>query len=215
MNPINGILRAVVVDNQDPDNQGRVKVRLPQGTASGQPGGEIWASVATPMPRSTRGRWLLPGAKEEVLLAFEGGDLRRPVVIGSLWSASGSPPETAGDERIVLRSRGGVTVTVDDRSGRESLTVETPGGQKLTLADGPGSVEVMDGNGNSVTLATDGVTVRAAAKVAVAASVVEVSAGLVEVNAGMARFSGAVQCDTLIANSVISASYTPGAGNIW
>ncbi len=215
MSPINGILRAVVVDNQDPDNKGRVKVRLPQETAPGQPGEDVWAPVATPMPHATRGRWLLPDVKEEVLLAFEGGDLRRPVVIGSLWSAAGSPPDTAGDERIVLRSRGGVTVTVDDQPGRERLTVETPGGQKVTLADSPGSVEVTDGNGNAVTLAADGVTVRAAAKVSVAATMVEVSAGLVEVNTGMARFSGTVQCDTLIANSVVSASYTPGAGNIW
>jgi hypothetical protein len=42
-----------------------------------------------------------------------------------------------------------------------------------------------------------------------------VSAGMVQVDAGMSRFSGVVQCDTLITNSVISASYTPGAGNVW
>ena len=38
---------------------------------------------------------------------------------------------------------------------------------------------------------------------------------LITVNAGMSKFSGVVQCDTLIANSVAAASYTPGAGNIW
>jgi hypothetical protein len=38
---------------------------------------------------------------------------------------------------------------------------------------------------------------------------------MVTVNAGMAKFSGVVQADTLIANSVIASSYTPGAGNIW
>jgi hypothetical protein len=43
----------------------------------------------------------------------------------------------------------------------------------------------------------------------------EVSAGMVTVNAGMSKFSGVVQCDTLITNAVISTSYTPGAGNIW
>ena len=40
-------------------------------------------------------------------------------------------------------------------------------------------------------------------------------AGMVTVNAGMSTFSGVVQADTAITNSVISASYTPGAGNIW
>ena len=38
---------------------------------------------------------------------------------------------------------------------------------------------------------------------------------VVTVNAGMAKFSGVVQCDTLMSNSVISASYSPGAGNVW
>jgi hypothetical protein len=44
---------------------------------------------------------------------------------------------------------------------------------------------------------------------------VSVSAATVNVDAGMAKFSGVVQCDTLIANSVVGTSYTPGAGNIW
>ena len=48
----------------------------------------------------------------------------------------------------------------------------------------------------------------------VSAAVVEIDAGQVEVNAGMARFSGVVQCDTLIANSVVASSYTPGVGNV-
>jgi hypothetical protein len=38
---------------------------------------------------------------------------------------------------------------------------------------------------------------------------------MVEVDAGMAKFSGVVECDTLIASSVVAASYTPGAGNVW
>jgi hypothetical protein len=30
----------------------------------------------------------------------------------------------------------------------------------------------------------------------------------------MAKFAGVVQCDTLITNSVVASSYTPGAGNL-
>ena len=58
-------------------------------------------------------------------------------------------------------------------------------------------------------------TVTASAKVTINASTVEISAGMVTVNAGMSKFSGVVQADTVISNSVVSASYTPGAGNIW
>jgi len=38
---------------------------------------------------------------------------------------------------------------------------------------------------------------------------------MLEVDAGMSKFSGVVQCDTLIATSVVASSYTPGAGNVW
>jgi hypothetical protein len=51
--------------------------------------------------------------------------------------------------------------------------------------------------------------------VTVSAAKVDVSAGMVTVDAGMSKFSGVVKCDTLIATSVVSTSYTPGAGNIW
>ena len=44
---------------------------------------------------------------------------------------------------------------------------------------------------------------------------VEISGGMVNVDSAMARFSGAVQSDTVIANSVIATNYTPGAGNVW
>jgi hypothetical protein len=119
------------------------------------------------------------------------------------------------NDKKVLRSRNGVKMTLDDQQGQENFVLETPAGQRITLKDGPGSVEIVDSNGNSVKLETSGVTVNASAKVTISASLVEISAGSVTVNAGISRFSGVVQADTVISNSVISSSYTPGAGNIW
>ena len=136
-----------------------------------------------------------------------------PYVIGALWNGTAKPPTSDATSTKVIRSRSGVTLRIDDKA--TSLVIETPGGQRVTLEDGPGSIRVEDENGNSVTLATSGVTVNASAKVTVNASTVEVSASMIVVNAGMSRFSGVVQCDTLVANSVAAASYTPGAGNIW
>ena len=115
----------------------------------------------------------------------------------------------------MLRSRNGVKITLDDQDGQEKMVLETPGGQKLTLKDGPGSCELVDSNGNSIKLESSGITVTASAKVTVNASTVNVSAGMVNVDAGMSKFSGVVQCDTLITNAVVSSSYTPGAGNVW
>jgi len=212
-----GFYPAVVIDNVDPDNSGRVKVRIPQISPSGEKGYETWARITTLMAGNNRGSWFVPDVDDEVLIAFEGGDTRHSYVIGGLWSSTSPPPETmdTNNNTKLLRSRNGVKMTLDDQSGQESFIVETPGGQKVTLKDGPGSVEITDSNGNSVKLETSGITINASAKVTITGSVVEVSAGIFSVNAGVSKFSGVVQCDTLIANSVISASYTPGAGNIW
>jgi hypothetical protein len=113
----------------------------------------------------------------------------------------------------MIRSRSGVTLRIDDKAS--SLVIETTAGQRITLQDGPGTVRVEDQNGNSITLAPAGVTVTASMTVTVNASTLELNAGMVTVNSGMSKFSGVVQCDTLIANSVAASSYTPGAGNIW
>jgi uncharacterized protein involved in type VI secretion and phage assembly len=214
-----GVYPALVSDIKDPDNQGRVKVTLPWAPDTGQGRYEAWARLATLMGGNNRGSWFVPDTNDEVLVAFEGGDPRRPYVVGALWNGSDSPPEQmdggGNNFKKVLRSRNGVKVTLDDSDGRESLVLETPAGQKATFKDGPGAVEIVDSNGNSVKLETSGVTVTASAKVTINASTMEISAGMVTVNAGMSRFSGVVQADTVISNSVVSASYTPGAGNIW
>jgi uncharacterized protein involved in type VI secretion and phage assembly len=171
------------------------------------------------MGGADRGTWFIPDVNDEVLVGFEGGDARYPYVVGGLWNGNDNPPTSmdgAGKNAVkMIKSRNGVTITLDDTDGQEKMVLETPGGQKITMKDGPGSIEIVDGNGNSVKLETSGITINASAKVTVSASQVEISAGMVNVNAGMSKFSGVVQADTVISNAVISSSYTPGAGNIW
>jgi uncharacterized protein involved in type VI secretion and phage assembly len=214
-----GAYPAEVTNIKDPDGQGRVKVRLPWSPDGGGAGYEAWARLAVLMAGGNRGTWFVPDPGDEVLVMFEGGDPRRPYVVGALWNGRDAPPETmdgAGNNDIKsIVSRNGIRVTLDDTDGQETMTIETPGGQQLKLQDGPGSVEIRDSNGNSITLDSGGITLTAAANVKVQASQVEVTAGMVTVNAGMSKFSGVVKADTVITNAVISSSYTPGAGNIW
>ncbi len=197
MDQLNGVYLAIVVENVDPENSGRVRVQMPQWGAPGEASQDAWARIATLMAGTNRGTWFIPDVKDEVLIAFEGGDPRRPYVIGALWSRSRPPPQTmsAGNNRKVLRSRNGVTITLDDQAGQESIAI-------------------MDGNGNVVELRSTGITVNASSKVTLNASVVELSAAMLNVNAGMSKFNGVVQCDSLISTSVVSQSYTPGAGNL-
>jgi uncharacterized protein involved in type VI secretion and phage assembly len=214
MATMDGVYSASVVDNRDPDGLGRVRVRV---SALGDIGARgVWARVATMMAGRNRGTFFLPEVGDEVLVAFEAGDQRAPYVLGALWNVKSPPPEK-GDPAAgkLIQSRTGVTLRIRDDDTTSSLVIETPGGERITLQDGPASVRVEDANGNSVVMDTSGVTVTASSRVTLTASSVTVNAGALDVNAVMSHFTGVVQCDTMISNSVISASYSPGAGNLW
>lgn len=209
---------AKVVNLDDPAALNRVQIRLVAFDAMDGQDAPLWARVVCPFAGDDRGAFWMPDVDDEVLVVFAGGDPRHPLVLGGLWNGSAKAPADLGAQGNTtkrLRSKNGITVTLEDRQGQETLTLETPGGQSLTLKDGPGQVEIQDNNGNRVTLESAGITVQAAAKVTVQASQVNVSAGMVQVDAAMSKFSGVVQCDVLMATTVVATTYTPGAGNIW
>ncbi|MDJ0642082.1 MAG: phage baseplate assembly protein V [Erythrobacter sp.] len=213
-----GVAPAKVVSLTDPDGQGRVQIELPWSPDPDSERYLAWARMATLFAGANRGSWFLPDVGDEVLVAFEQGSPRRPYILGGLWNGQDNPPDAEhSDEnnKKVIRSRNGVKVTMDDSSGQEKLQLETPGGQKVNLTDGPGEILVEDSNGNSIKLDPSGVTVTASALVKVEASMVQIDATAVTVNAATSTFSGVVNAQTVIASSVVSASYTPGAGNIW
>lgn len=214
-----GVYPAIVQSIADPDQQGRIRVRLPWSPDGSGAGYEGWARLATMMAGADRGTWFIPDVGDEVLVAGEGGDLRRLYVIGALWNGQDAPPEQmdGGEEnnKKVIVSRNNIRVTLDDTQGQETVTIETPGGQTLTLQDGPGTVRLEDSNGNSLTMEAAGITLSTSGKLTIQASTINVSTSMASVDAGMSKFSGVVKSDTVITNAVISSSYTPGAGNIW
>ena len=208
----------LVIDNLDPQASGLIKVGyFSPGRAERV---DVWARLSMPMAGADCGFWFLPEIDDEVLLAF-GGDEHEVFVIGSVWNGQSRPPHkvtsdsTRPPARGLIRTRHGLQLAFEDVAGHERVVIETPAGQRVVLSDGPAGVEITDANGNAVLLAAHGVTVTAASRVTINAAQVEVVAGMLTVDAGMSRFSGVVQCETLITNSVVSASYTPGAGNIW
>jgi phage baseplate assembly protein V len=213
-----GVHLAQVVHLDDPERRSRVKVKLASLNGSPQQDTELWARVCTLFAGNERGAFWMPDVGDEVVVVFVQGDARMPIVLGGLWNNASPPPETLDSQNYlkVVRSRNGNRIVLDDQDGQEKVIIETPGGNRITLADASTDlVTVEDSGGNSATMGATGITVTSQGKVTVRAAQVEVQAGLVTVDAGMSRFSGVVQCDTLITNAVISSSYTPGAGNIW
>ena len=70
-----GVVTAVVTSNQDPDQQGKVKIKLP-GMTDDETG--PWARVAVLMGGGGRGTFFLPEQGDEVLVAFDNGNLKLP-----------------------------------------------------------------------------------------------------------------------------------------
>jgi uncharacterized protein involved in type VI secretion and phage assembly len=212
-----GLYPAVVTDNQDPDNQGRVRIKLPWSPDNDGAVYENWARLATMMAGKNRGSWFIPDEGDEVLAGFEAGDPRRPYVVGMLWNGRDNPPEQMDNDNNLktILSRAGIRITMDDTDGAVKLTLSTPGGHSLVFNDSNLSITATDTTGNTIKMDTGGISISAVAKVKVDAPLIQASAGMVTVDAALSLFSGVVQCDTLISNAVISTSYTPGIGNLW
>ena len=142
---VHGAMVGLVVDNRDPDKLGRVKVRFPD-----LPGHDTswWAPLAALGAGSQRGWFFLPEIDDEVLVVFEQGDFRRPVVLGALWNGVDLPPEKNGgkNERRVLVSREGSRIELDDANG--TITIEDGGrvGRVVISAENKIILEAMSGD---------------------------------------------------------------------
>ncbi|WP_437285447.1 phage baseplate assembly protein V [Sorangium sp. So ce406] len=217
-----GVYPAIVTDVKDPDQQGRVEVKLPWVGEEDSQQARAWARLATLMAGKDRGTWFIPEVDDEVLVSFVAGDPRWPVVVGALWNGKDAPPESmdgAGDNNVrSITSRSGHKLAFDDTSGAEVVRIETQGGHSVVLDDaGGGTIEINHAGGAKIAIDPSGtVTITAVNQVKVEAPAgMKVTAAQVQVDAALSRFSGVVQADTVITNNVVSATYTPGAGNVW
>lgn len=198
---------AQVTDNADPDHRGRVKVRLHSAPM------EMWASVVAPSAGNGYGASFVPRLEEIVVVAFVDQDT--PLVLGSIWCGSGSHPQDADpqEQHYVVRTPSDTVLEFDDNDPKVEL--RTRSGYRVTVTESGGGEVKIERGSQSVTMTAAEINVDSAGPVNISAARVNLSAAMVQVDAGMSRFSGVVQCDTLIATSVVGTTYTPGAGNIW
>ena len=212
---------AEVVSVKDPQNLSRVQVRLLNADGVTDQDGPVWARVAVPFAGDGHGSFFIPDVGDEVLVSFVNGDSRMPIVLGGLWNGNASPPETLGgsgqsvDRWTLVGKRKTRIAIIEEQDGQATIELSTPGGVKATFKETSGGTIKCEAAGTTITVDTSGVNITSAAKVQIKATQLSVDAGQVQVNAGMSTFSGVVQCDTLIATTVIGSTYTPGAGNVW
>jgi uncharacterized protein involved in type VI secretion and phage assembly len=195
---IPGVVTGIVNSLDDPEGLGRLQLIFPW-MADGEPQSN-WARIAVPMAGPERGMQFMPEVGDEVLVAFEQGELRVPYVVGYLWNGQDAPPREESAQRAIQTVSGHV-LEFDDTDGSEKIsllfkgdkpsiildektaTVETAGGHVVKLDDDAGITLSFQGSDPTVTLETGKLTLSASGStVELSASGVKISGTLIELN---------------------------------
>jgi type VI secretion system secreted protein VgrG len=144
--PVLGMHVARVVDLNDPDKLGRIKISYPwldsEQTA--------WVRMVVPHAGKDRGWYALPELDDEVLIGYEHGNTDHPIVLGCLYNKGNAPMQEAisSDNDIkMLMTRSGNKIVLNDKNGGEQIVIS----QK----DGKNQI-VLDISGPSITISTEG-----------------------------------------------------------
>ncbi len=132
---IYGVVVGIVTNNKDPDSLGRVKVKIPRISGEDE---SNWARVISFMAGKERGAFYLPEVDDEVLVAFEYGDINLPYVIGSLWNGKDRPPLTNDDGKNnfrIIKSRSGHIIRLDDTEGQEKIEIVDKNEKNIVVID--------------------------------------------------------------------------------
>lgn len=150
---ISGVVSAIVTNNQDDEGLGRIKVMFPWLSEDNE---SDWAKVLSFMAGNERGGYFLPEVGDEVLVAFEQGNINFPYIIGALWNAEHPPPESNTDgnntiRKITSRSGHEIIFNDDQERGEEKIEIITNSGHKILMDDSTGNekIEIMDKTGNN------------------------------------------------------------------
>ena len=164
---VSGLQIGIVTSNEDPDNEHRVRVRLP---LLGLAGDGLWARVASLDAGDDRGFFFRPEIGDEVTVGFLDADPRHPVILGMLHSSAKPAPLQGSDDNHekMYKSRSGMKLHFDD--DKKVVTLATPAGNSITLSDEGKSLTLADQNGNSIKMDSDGIHLKSAKAVEFKAS---------------------------------------------
>ncbi len=177
---------AVVTSVDDPEELGRVKVRLPSH-------GDLetsWLEVMAPGAGDEKGLVVLPDVDDNVVVMFADHDPAFAIVLGGIYghrgTIDGGGVVNGSVRRFTLRTPGGHEIQLDDEveeirirtpgghrlafdDANESIELETPAGHRVSLDDRAESVEIETSTGHSFALAPDLVSLRAEGDIDIAA----------------------------------------------
>jgi uncharacterized protein involved in type VI secretion and phage assembly len=135
--PINGVVVAIVTDNNDPNNTARVKLKFPWLDDNYE---SDWARLAQLGAGPNSGALWIPEVNDEVLVAFEHGDIRRPYVVGQLYNGVDTPNLGSGlfdngkvKRRGFISRKGHQFIFFDDASKAGMAFISSDGKLKISL----------------------------------------------------------------------------------
>lgn len=155
---VNGLQIGVVVQLEaDPTGEDRILVKIP--TIDSKARGS-WARVATLDAGKQRGSFFRPEIGDEVLVGFLNDDPRDPIVLGAFNSSAKPAPLKASDQNHQkgFFTRSELKIVFDD--DKKFITIETPGGNKITISDADKGIALKDQNGNSLILNDRGIVIK-------------------------------------------------------
>ena len=158
---IDGVAVGIVTNTRDPDDLGRVRLKFPWLSDSHE---SWWARVAVlDAGGDSRGTLFIPEVGDEVLVAFELGDVRRPFVIGRLWNGRQKPPvdglvDTTNGEvkRREIRSRLGHKLAFHDAPDKSGIEIVTADGKRAVFFDEINGSVVLNAGSNKIEVADAG-----------------------------------------------------------
>ena len=172
-----GVAVGIVTDVFDPLMQGRIKIKLPWFIGDED---TAWARVVTPSAGGNRGIYFIPKVDDEVLVAFEQGDIEHPYIIGSLWNLQDMPPEESPLlGKSLIKTKVGHVLEFDDL--KQSITITTSTKQKLMMD--PSRIELTTTEGTaSITLDTAGnVSIEGTLSIKLKAPTITIEGGVVDI----------------------------------
>lgn len=149
-----GKYRALVVDNDDPEQLGRLKLNIPSLLGDQVVTG--WAVPCVPYGGGgNRGMFFLPEVGDGVWAEFEEGDLEFPIWVGTFWSKPGGATEAPKPN-----DQEGTETDIHRPPTRQ--IIKTVAGHTIQFEDGSGELRILlvDGqNDNRIVFATNGMTI--------------------------------------------------------
>ncbi|MCW3162453.1 phage baseplate assembly protein V [Chryseobacterium oryctis] len=156
-NSVNGLQIGIVTQIvEDPNNQFRIKVRIPVLSENGE---GVWARLATLNAANEMGSYFIPNINDEVIVGCIGNNPDTPVILGSLYSSNRAMPFPIAEENYKrgFVTKEGTKIIMDDE--KKSIEISTAKGNKITISDDLKGITMQDENNNKIVMDDQGITI--------------------------------------------------------